>query len=370
MGTCLICGDKAAVISSNLGVCLGCIRQEPERALEVTRCGHERSRAVFGLSSEPPRDTGGLSCGVCANNCMIGVGDIGFCGLVWNVDGCLVRFGGTAEKGVLEWYYDGLPTNCVSEWFCPGCAGSGYPKYAYKSGAEYGYSNLAVFYGACSYDCLYCQNWRYRNLAVEHKPVMSAEALAGKVDKHVSCVCYFGGDPSPQMPHSLEVSRIALEKAEAERRILRICWETNGYMNGKLAEKAMEYALESGGNIKFDLKTWSEELNIGLCGVSNTPTLENFRMIGERFYDKRPELPVLSASTLLVPGYVDVEEVDNIAKFIGEINPNIPYTLLAFYPSYVMNDLPTTSKKQALECQKTAEKHLKNTRIGNIHLLA
>ncbi|MEM3055456.1 MAG: radical SAM protein, partial [Candidatus Bathyarchaeia archaeon] len=213
--------------------------------------------------------------------------------------------------------------------------------------------------------------WHHRNLSARQKPVLSAEALAQKaLDKRVSCICYFGGDPSPQMPHSIETSRIALEKAEAEKRILRVCWETNGYMNLQLAEKAAEYALESGGNIKFDLKAWNEGLNIALCGVSNKPTLENFRQIGEKYYGKRPELPVLTASTLLVPGYVDAEEVESIAKFISQINPEIPYTLLAFYPCYVMNDLPTTSRKQAHECQKAAEKHLKNVRIGNIHLLS
>jgi pyruvate formate lyase activating enzyme len=79
---------------------------------------------------------------------------------------------------------------------------------------------------------------------------------------------------------------------------------------------------------------------------------------------------MLTASTLLVPGYVDAIEVENIAKFISQISPEIPYTLLAFYPCYVMNDLPTTSRKQAIECQKAAEKHLKNTRIGNIHLIS
>jgi len=370
MGKCSICGDETTTISDNLGVCLKCIKGKPEQALEVTKLAHAKSRGVFGLPSEPPDDAGGLPCGVCANNCRIGTGKSGFCGLVRNVDGRLVRFGGTADKGVLEWYYDGLPTNCVGWWFCPGCTGRGYPEYAYKPEAEHGYVNLAVFYGACSYDCLFCQNWHYRNMSVKHKPLMSAGALAGKVDKHVSCICYFGGDPSPQMPHSLEVSRIALKKAKAEKRILRICWETNGYMNSKLAEKAAKYALESGGNIKFDLKTWSEDLNIALCGVSNEPTLRNFKVIGEKFYKQRPELPVLSASTLLIPGYIDAEEVENIAKFMSEINPNIPYTLLAFYPCYTMNDLPTTSKKQALECQKAAEKHLKNTRIGNIHLLS
>ena len=93
-------------------------------------------------------------------------------------------------------------------------------------------------------------------------------------------------------------------------------------------------------------------------------------MIGEKFYKQRPELSVLCASTLLLPGYVDAEEVENIAKFISQIDPNIPYTLLAFYPCYVMNDLPTTSRRQALKCQKAAEKHLKNARIGNIDLLS
>ena len=128
--------------------------------------------------------------------------------------------------------------------------------------------------------------------------------------------------------------------------------------------------MESGGNIKFDLKTWSEKLNIALCRVSNKPTMTNFKMMGEKFYKKRSDLPMLTASTLLVPGYIDIEEVENLAKFISETDPNIPYTLLAFYPCYVMNDLPTTSRKQAMECQKTAEKYVKNTRIGNIHLLS
>jgi len=373
MGKCLVCGEKAPLISESLGVCLKCIREKPNEALAITRETHAKSRRVYGLPSEPPKDIGGLPCGVCANNCVIGSGGSGFCGLVWNVGGRLVRFGGTgtAEQGVLEWYYDGLPTNCVSWWFCPGCTGSGYPKYAYKPEAEYGYYNLAVFYGACSYDCLFCQNWHYRNLSAKHKPVISAEALAEKAsDKRVSCICFFGGDPSPQMPHSLEASRIAIEKAKAEKRILRVCWETNGYMNPRLAEKAAEYALKSGGNIKFDLKAWSETLNIALCGVSNKPTLENFRRIGEKYYEKRRELPVLTASTLLVPGYVDAEEVEGIAQFISQISSEIPYTLLAFYPCYVMNDLPTTSRQQAMECQKAAQKHLKNTRIGNIHLLS
>ncbi|MEM4610814.1 MAG: radical SAM protein, partial [Thermoproteota archaeon] len=107
-----------------------------------------------------------------------------------------------------------------------------------------------------------------------------------------------------------------------------------------------------------------------LCGVSNRASLDNFKEIGERFFEQRPEVPVLTASTLLIPGYVDAAEVENIARFIAEVNPRIPYTLLAFYPQYIMDDLPTTSRRQARECYEAARKHLEKVRIGNLHLLS
>jgi len=351
-------------------VCLGCIRKRPQEALAITDGVHEDSRKRFGFPPKPPRDPHGLSCGMCANDCTIGIGNRGFCGLVFNVNGKLVRRGGTPEKGVLEWYHDPLPTNCVAWWFCPGCTGAGYPQYAYERGAEMGYSNLAVFYGACSFDCLFCQNWHYRHLAGKVQPLLSAESLAEKADSRVSCICYFGGDPSVQMPHALKTSRLALRKAEEDKRILRICWETNGYEKEELAIQAAELSLKSGGNLKFDLKTWNENLNLALCGVSNKPTIKTFELVGRRFFNQRPELPVLTASTLLVPGYVDAEEVGKIAAFIAQVNPKIPYTLLAFYPQYVMNDLPTTSREQANQCYEAARKHLEQVRIGNINLLS
>jgi len=357
-------------ISSGLGICLQCIRKRPTEALKITGGIHADSRDRFGLPPAPPNDPEGLRCGTCANDCRIGPGRKGFCGLVSNVDGKLVRYGGTAEKGVLQWYYDPLPTNCVAWWFCPGCTGAGYPKFAYRPGPETGYMNLAVFYGACSYDCLFCQNWYYRNLSASLRPVMSAESLAGKVDEHVSCICYFGGDPSVQLPHALKASEIALEKAREKRRILRVCWETNGYMTPASAEKAAKISLDSGGVVKFDLKAWSEDLNKALCGVSNKPALENFRRIGQKFFRQRTDLPVLTASTLLIPGYIDVEEVEKIAYFIADIDRWIPYTLLVFYPQYEMNDLSATARALAEDCYKIAkESGLEKVRLGNIGLI-
>jgi pyruvate formate lyase activating enzyme len=202
------------------------------------------------------------------------------------------------------------------------------------------------------------------------KPLVSSQELASKVNRSVSCICFFGGDPSTQMMHALETSRIALKRAEEEKRILRICWETNGNMSKASALKAAELSLKSGGVVKFDLKVWDENLSRVLCGVSNRFAFDNFSEIGERFFKQRPEVPVLTASTLLIPGYVDAVEVENIARFIAGVNPKIPYTLLAFYPQYVMDALPTTSRRQARECYEAAGKHLEKVRIGNLHLLS
>jgi len=65
MGKCLICGDANVTISDSLGVCLKCTREKPESALNIARKVHSKSRAVFCLPAEPPKDADGLARGVC-----------------------------------------------------------------------------------------------------------------------------------------------------------------------------------------------------------------------------------------------------------------------------------------------------------------
>lgn len=63
--------------------------------------------------------------------------------------------------------------------------------------------------------------------------------------------------------------------------------------------------------------------------------------------------------------------VGALARFIARLNPDIPYSLLAFHPSYLMRDLPLTSRRQAQECREAAvEAGLTRVRIGNLHLLS
>ena len=361
---CKHCGKESLLISEALELCGDCIRDHFDQVLPLIERAHRESRKPFALPSRPPQDEKGIVCKLCINECHIPLDGVSYCGLRTNKEGKLR--GVTADKANLSWYYDPLPTNCVADWVCPGGTGAGYPDFAYRPGPEYGYKNLAVFYQACSFNCLFCQNWHYRYAA---KPLarVSTATLVGEVDRHTSCICYFGGDPTPQLPHAIRVSRLALERNRG--RILRICWETNGSMHPALLRQMADLSLNSGGCIKFDLKAWSEELHIALCGTSNKRTLDNFQLLAE-YISRRPYPPFLIASTLLIPGYIDKEEVSKIASFIASLNPNIPYALLAFHPQFMMDDLPTTSRRHAQECLEMAkEQGLRKVRLGNLHLL-
>ena len=363
MGVCRNCGASSPLISGAIGVCLPCLRAGFEGLDDHLREVHRKSRERFDLPGMPPRDQSGITCTLCANSCRIAEGHVGYCGIRSNEEGKIV--GGTARANV-EWYYDPLPTNCVADWVCPGGTGVGYPRFAHTRGPEYGFKNLAVFYNGCSFNCLYCQNWHFRERARRGGRVPAAE-LAGCVDEETSCICYFGGDPTPHLVHSINTAKKAMQRHSD--RIVRICWETNGSMNQSLLSKAIDIAVESGGCIKFDLKAWTENLHLALCGVTNGRTLDNFGIVAQHI-GKRPEVPLLVASTLLVPGYIDTHEVFRIASFISGYSPDIPYSLLGFYPHFMMSDLPTTTRAQAGECLEAARQAgLTRVRIGNVHLL-
>jgi pyruvate formate lyase activating enzyme len=248
---------------------------------------------------------------------------------------------------------------------------------------RYGDHNLAVFYGSCTMNCLFCQNWHYRDMLPTEAEIsqtdrfeeskdsvslpqrtISARELANAATRQTYCVCFFGGDPASQMPHALASA------AYLAKRDVTICWETSGTANSRLMDRAVEYSMQTGGTVKFDLKAYDDDLHYALTGVSNQQTLENFTRAATHFAE-RPDIPLVVASTLLVPGYVDAEEVARIAHFIAGINPDIPYSLLGFGPHFYMPDLPATSVNHAAEALEAAcGAGLQNVHIGNRHLLS
>ena len=354
---CRVCGTESRLIIGHLGVCARCIHDRFEEVRPYLEAAHVEARRAFGLPGIPPRAAEGVTCSLCAQGCTMGPGERGYCGLREcqatpdGRAGRLHHLAGTPARGVLHWYRDPLPTNCVADWVCAGSR-------------RYGYHNLAVFYASCTLNCLYCQNWHFREVDPATSPGLSARELADCANERTYCVCYFGGDPSSQMPHALASARLLAARGVA------VCWETAGLQHPKLMDRAVGLSLESGGTVKFDLKAFDERLHVALTGSSNGRALDNFRRAAGRFRE-RPDPPLVIASTLLVPGYVTPEEVGRIARWIAGIDPHIPYALLGFAPHFYVPDLPRTSVRHAeaaLEAARAAG--LTRVHVGNRHLLS
>lgn len=368
MGTCKYCGASSITISNIVRACVNCVR----KGLETGDALHHESRSRFGLSALYSME-GNLRCNICGRMCSPPLESSGFCGYRINRGGKLVPSTNSSNVAVGLYYYDPHPTNCVALPVCPAATGLGYPDYALNPHGERGYYNLAVFYGGCNLDCLYCQNWEYRNMAQKAKPLLSIESLVSAVNSKTTCVCYFGGDPGPFAPHAIVASRKMIERArQVGLRVFRVCWETNGLWNPLLLEKAVELSLYSGGIVKIDFKAWSPNVYRVLCGVEENHVKiirENIKLVA-KYAEKRRTPPLLVVSTLLVPGYIDEYEIDQMTKYIASIDPNTPYIFLGFHPDYMLLDLPTTSWNHAEKAVKIArENGLKYVWVENVFLL-
>ncbi len=326
--------------------CPECIRERFEEISKSILDIHRATRRPYGLPESIPTDEQGVRCGLCVNACEIAGSNFGYCGVRQNVSGEIV--GPDRAWAYVDWYHDPLPTNCVADWVC-------------KGSGQAGYTNLAVFYEACTFNCLFCQNWHFR----DRKNRAETEDLIRAIDPTTGCVCFFGGDPTPFAAHSLE---IAQRLAERSRRI-RVCWETNGSVAPAYMKQWAEYALASDGCIKIDLKTFSENLNIALCGTANENTKRNVKLVAG-YMRKREKPPLLIVSTLLIPGYIDETELTAMARFISSLDKDIPWSFLGFHPHFRFEDMPCTSRKQADMAMSIADEHgIRNTHLGNIHLL-
>jgi pyruvate-formate lyase-activating enzyme len=108
--------------------------------------------------------------------------------------------------------------------------------------------------------------------------------------------------------------------------------------------------LEHIDEVIFSIKALSEGLHRDYTGKSNKAILRNFRVI----YDSGKPL---QAETVLIPDYIDKYEVKHIAKFIGDIDSNIPLRIDAYFP---VGDNPwrAATAEEVEAAAELAKKHL------------
>ncbi|UCE34510.1 MAG: radical SAM protein, partial [Deltaproteobacteria bacterium] len=80
---------------------------------------------------------------------------------------------------------------------------------------------------------------------------------------------------------------------------------------------------------------------------------------------------VLEVLSLFIPGWVETDQLERIARILVEVGSQIPYTILAFFPEYQLTHVPPPNLNQMIEAYtRVKETGLKNVRLGNVGIFA
>ncbi|MEM4445679.1 MAG: radical SAM protein [Candidatus Jordarchaeales archaeon] len=272
---------------------------------------------------------------------------------------------------------------------------------------------LSIYQSGCNHSCLKCHSWdfsqRYNGFwaSVEELAEMAAEyegivtvwepreraTMFHATDLCHHCgMCVVYGVRGRLCPRKLRREQVVLSPqgygparnivsftggdvvcqaefyAEAAEAIKDACsnmWvliETNGY---GLTPRNLE-VLASGGVDSFwlDIKAYDEEVYRRLCGTTNKWILEAPELIVDMGF-------VLEVLTLYIPGWVEVDQIVKVAELVRDVDPEIPFTVLAFFPAYRLSNVRSPSLLEMVKAYLAVkETGLKNVKLGNCGVFA
>jgi pyruvate formate lyase activating enzyme len=135
---------------------------------------------------------------------------------------------------------------------------------------------------------------------------------------------------------------------------------TAGYMH--LAPAREFYSKMDAANV--DLKAFSDEFYVDLCGGHLRPVLDILAMI------QRETDCWLEITTLLIPGKNDGDaELKALAAWVAqELGLDVPLHFSAFHPDWKLDEVPPTPLATLTRARRIAmEAGLRNVYTGNVH---
>jgi len=171
-------------------------------------------------------------------------------------------------------------------------------------------------------------------------------------------VAFTGGDLSCCVNFYCQAS----EEIKKACKDMLVLIETNGY---GLTPENLDRLKESGvGSFWLDLKAYGREIYEKLCGTTNDWILKTPLEIVKRGF-------VLEVLTLFIPGWVEDKQIEKIARLVCNVNPNIPLTLLAFFPEYKMKDVNPPSLSDMIRVYHRIKNiGLNKVKLGNCGVFA
>jgi pyruvate formate lyase activating enzyme len=268
-----------------------------------------------------------IRCRLCPHMCLISDGKTGICRERKNIEGTLysLNYGVITSVGL-----DPIEKK---------------PLYHFMPGTT------ILSYGSrgCNLSCSFCQNYR---ISMEPNPpsiIMSPDEAVQKVkDENLSSIAFTYNEPTVWYEFMLQ----AAIKAK-ENRIRTVC-VTNGYINQAPLEELLNYI----DAFNVDLKSFSDGFYRKICGGKLEPVLRAIKMIYGRAH--------LEITTLVVENENDdLNELEELFKWIASIDTGIILHLSRYFPSYKMTN-PATKIETLMKAKRLAEKHLDYVYIGNV----
>lgn len=266
---------------------------------------------------------------------------------------------------------------------------------------------LSIYQSGCNFSCRKCHSWTFTKKAKgewwstadvlkackeyeREVTIREPRKRATAFHAHESCrccgACVMHGKRSPLCPRVIQKKDIVLSPqgwgparnivaftggdltccpefyVECSRLIksetgLRILIETNGY---GLTPQNLGALQEAGvDSFWLDLKAYDGTDHKWLTGCFNRNILKLPEEIVKRGF-------VLEVLSLYIPNLVETPQLKKIARLIFDVDPEIPFTILAFFPEYQMKRYRSPKVPEMIAAYNEVKAvGLVNVRLGN-----
>ncbi len=272
----------------------------------MTQCDEVSVPAVLW---EPRERDLSVLCSLCAHHCRIDSGDRGLCGIRENRGGELraLTFGCAISAAV-----DPIEKKPLFH-FLP---------------ASTSFSIATV---GCNFRCSFCQNSDISQMPLDSGPIRGSrfppeEVVAQAIETGCSSISYTYTEPTVYLEYALACAEPAVDAG------LMNVFVTNGYMTPDALDLVRPYLHAA----NVDLKSFDDDFYRTYVGARLSPVLRSIRQL--------VDMGVwVEVTTLVIPGLNDGDdELRAIAGFLAGIDPNIPWHVSRFHPSFQLLDRPPT----------------------------
>ncbi len=274
-------------------------------------------------------------CHLCAHRCKIPPSKFGICGVRQNRDGVLYTL---VYGEAIASHIDPIEKK---------------PLYHFLPGS--GAFSIATI--GCNFRCGFCQNWQISQVSKRDSSIadgyelMPEEVVRQAKSNNCSNISYTYTEPTIFFEYAYDTAKLAKEAR------LYNNFVTNGYMSKEALDTIKPYL--DAANV--DLKSFSEDYYSKNCKAHLKPVLDSIT------YMKKLGIWV-EVTTLIVPGENDSdEELNAIAKFIADLDKNMPWHISRFHPDYKFTNYsptPIDTLKKARQIGK--DKGLRYVYFGNV----